>query len=130
MKLIGMAILLGMAIAGAAVADQGGVKYEVVLTRSGKVVSAPVFLGEFGKPAAIELDRTMRIEAVASPPDKDGNSLASVKLQLFENGEMRPPKELSMLADLSKAPSVEYAVPGTNARFTFRPSLVRLAALK
>jgi hypothetical protein len=130
MKLVRMAVLLGMTFSVAALADQGGVKYEVVLTRDGKVISAPMFLGEFGKPAIVEQDQTMRIEAVASAPDKDGNSLASVKLQLFENGEMRPLREMSMRADLSKAPSVEYTVPGTNARFTFRPSLVKLAALK
>ena len=130
MKSFGLAVLLGMTISGAALADRGAVKYEVVLTRDGKVVSAPIFLGEFGKPAMIEQGRTMRIEAVASAPGKDGNSLTSVKLQLFENGEMRPPKEMSMLADLPKAPSVEYAVPETNARFTFRPSLVKLAALR
>ena len=39
---------------GTALADQGGVKYEVVLTRDGEVVSAPIFLGELGKPAVIE----------------------------------------------------------------------------
>ena len=130
MKLIGMAVLLGMTISGTALADQSGVKYEVVLTRDGKVVSSPIFLGDFGRPVVIDQGETMRIEAVASAPDKDGNSFTSVKLQLFENGEMRPLKEMSMLADLSKSPSFEYPVPGTNARFTFRWSLVKLPEAK
>jgi hypothetical protein len=129
-KLIGIAVLLGMTTSGIAAADQSGVQFEVVLTRDGKVVSSPTFIGQFGKTVGVELGQTMKVDAVASAPDKDGNSFTSVKLQLFENGEMRPLKEMSMLADLSKTPSIEYSVPGTNARITFRPRLAKLPEAK
>ncbi len=126
MKSIALAALLGMMVVDAAATDRNGVWFQVVLTRDGKVVSSPRFVGEFGKTAGVEVGRTMKVDAVASAPDQDGNSFTSLKLQLFENGEMRPAKEVSMLADLSKAPSIEYAVPGTNARITFRPRLGKL----
>jgi hypothetical protein len=72
----------------------------------------------------------MKFEGSASTPDSEGNSLTAVKLYLFENGEMRPPQEMSMLANLTKTPSFEYSVPGTNARFVVMPRLVKLPESK
>jgi hypothetical protein len=121
-----MAGLLGMTLSGPALADQGGVKFEILLTRDGKVVTAPTLVAEFGRTVTLEMGGTMKVDAVASAPDSEGNSFTSVKLYLFENGEMRLPKQMSMLANLSKTPSFEYSVPGTNARFVIRPRLVTL----
>jgi hypothetical protein len=130
MKCAAIAMILGLAMSTPVSADQSGVKYEVVLTRDGKVIASPIFLGEFGKAVTIEQGGTMRVEAVAGPPDKNGHSLTSVKFQIFENGRLQPPQESSLLADLGKTSSIEFAVPGTNARFTFRQALVKLPAGK
>jgi hypothetical protein len=123
------AVLLGTMLAASAMAaDQDGVQFQVLLMRDGKIVSSPTVVGVFGKPVRVDLSQTMKVEAVASAPESDGSSLTAVKLSLFENGEMGPAKEMSMRADLSKTPSFEYSVPGTNARFVVMPRLVKLPA--
>lgn len=127
MKLTAVIAIAGMLASAAAFANQDAVQFEVVLMRDGKVVSAPKVVAEFGKKVALAEGRIMRFEGSATAPDKDGNSLTAVKLGLFENGEMRSSKEMSMLADLSKGPSIAYSVPGTNARFVVKPKLVRFA---
>jgi len=117
-------------ISSAAVADQGAVQFDLVLMRDGKVISSPTVVAEFGKTVALSQGQVMKFEGTASAPDQQGNSLTAVKLSLFENGEMRPAREMSMLANLTQSPSIEYSVPGTNARFVVRPKLVRLPASK
>src|SRR5665213_2589787 len=113
-------------ISSAAVADQGAVQFDLVLMRDGKVISSPTVVAEFGKTVALSQGQVMKFEGTASAPDQQGNSLTAVKLSLFENGEMRHAREMSMLANLTQSPSIEYSVPGTNARFVVRPKLVRL----
>jgi len=118
----------GLLFAGAALAGQDAVQFEVRLLRGGKVVSSPRVVAEFGKTVTIAQDGVMKFEGAATAPDKDGNSYTSMRLYLFDNGEMKPPKTMSMLADLTKSPSIEYQVPGTDARFVVRPSLVVMRA--
>jgi hypothetical protein len=127
MKLHGIVAVAGMLISSAVIADQNAVQFDVVLMRDGKVVSSPKVVAEFGKRVALSQGDAMKFEGSATAPDKDGVSLTSVKLSLFENGQMKPLKEMSMLANLAKSPSIEYSVPGTNARFVVKPSLVMLA---
>jgi hypothetical protein len=126
MKPSRMIALASIVISMAAAADQGAVQFEVVLMRDGKVVTSPKVVAHFGQTAALAQIRVMKFEGSASAPDAEGNSLTAVKLYLFENGEMRPPQEMSMLANLTKTPSFEYSVPGTNARFVVMPRLVKL----
>jgi hypothetical protein len=126
MKLGTMIAFAGMFVSAAAFAGQGAVQFEVVLLRDGKVVSSPKVVAEFGKKVALAQGGVMRFEGSATAPDRDGNSLTSVKLYLFENGRMRPMKRMSMLADLTRWPSMAVSVPGTNARFVVRPALVSL----
>ena len=130
MKLSHIIAVASIAISTTAIADQSGVQFEVVLMRDGKIVSSPKIVGEFGKTVALAQGNVMKFEGSASTPDGEGNSLTAVKLSLFENGEMRPPKEMSMLANLTKTPSFEYSVPGTNARFVVMPRLVKLPESK
>ncbi len=130
MKLNHVLAIASIAISTAAFADQSRVQFEVVLMRDGKVVSSPKIVGEFGQTVALAQGRVMKFEGSASAPDAEGNSFTAVKLSLFENGEMRPPQEMSMLANLTKAPSFEYSVPGTNARFVVMPRLVKLPESK
>lgn len=130
MKLSRMIAVASIAISTAAIAGPGAVQFEVVLMRDGKVVSSPKIVGEFGKTVALAQGNVMKFEGSASAPDAEGNSFTSVKLSLFENGEMGPPQEMSMLANLTKTPSFEYSVPGTNARFVVMPRLVRLPESK
>ena len=112
-------------VPNAVFAEQSAVQFEVELSRNGNVVSSPKAVAEFGKTVALSTS-AMNFEGSATPPDKDGNSLTAVKLQLFENGEMRPLKEMSMLADLRKGPSFDVAVPDTDARFVVRAKRVKL----
>jgi len=114
----------------AALADSSAVQFEVSPLRDGKVVSSPRVVAEFGKSVVLSQANAMRFEGSATAPDAEGNSRISVKLAPFENGAMKPAQEMSMLADLSKSPSIRYAVPGTNARFVVRPTLVKLPASK
>jgi hypothetical protein len=130
MKLNHIVAIASMAIATTAFADQSGVLFEVVLLREGKVVASPKVLAEFGKTVAMAQGQVMKFEGTASAPDNEGNSFTAVKLSLFENGEMRQLREMSMLANLTKTPSFEYSVPGTNARFVVMPRLVRLPESK
>jgi hypothetical protein len=117
----------GLLFAGAALAQPDVVQFEVRLLRDGKVVSSPRVLAEFGKTVTVAQDGVMRFEGSATAPDKDGNSFTSVKLYLFDKGEMKPSRTMSMLANLAKSPSLEYSVPGTDARFVVRPSLAAMA---
>ena len=122
-RIIAAAALL---FSGAALAGQDAVQFEVRLLRDGKVVSSPRVVAEFGKTVTLAQEGVMRFEGTATAPDRDGNSFTSMKLYLFERGEMRPSKTMSMLANLAKSPSLEYPVPGTDARFIVRPSLVAM----
>jgi len=126
MKLNHVIAVASIAISTVAAADQSGVQFEVVLMRAGKVVASPKVVADFGQTVAIAQSDVMKFEGSASPPDGKGNSLTAVKLSLFENGHMGPPKEMSMLANLTLTPSFEYSVPGTNARFVVMPRLVKL----
>ena len=130
MSLIRVVAVAGLLISSAAVAGQDAVQFEVVLMRDGKVVSSPRVVAEFGKRVAMAQGQVMKFEGSATAPDKEGNSLTSVKLYLFENGEMKPLKETSMLANLTKSPSIAFSVPGTNARFVVKPTLVALPESK
>lgn len=126
MKSRSVIAVAGMLFSGAAIAHQGAVQFDVVLMRDGKVISSPKVVAEFGKRVALAQSQVMKFEGSASAPDKEGNSFTSVKLYLFENGEMKPLQEMSMLANLTKSPSFEYSVPGTNARFVVKPRWVTL----
>ena len=121
---------LGLVLSTIASADQSGVMFKVVLLNGGKVVASPNVVGEFGREVTVELAQTMKVVAVASRPNTEGHSLTAVKLSLFEGGAMQPAKELSMLADLSKTPSLEYSVPGTAFRFVVTPRRVKLPEAK
>jgi len=120
----------GLVLSTFASADQSGVMFKVVLLNDGKVVASPSVVGEFGREVTVELAQTMKVVAVASRPNTEGHSLTAVKLSLFEGGAMQPAKELSMLADLSKTPSLEYSVPGTAFRFVVTPRRVKLPEAK
>ena len=121
--------ILGLGFSAVVSADQG-VMFKVVLLNAGKVVASPSVVGEFGREVTVDLAQVMKVVAVASKPDSEGQSLAAVKLSLFERGAMQPGKEMSMLADLSKAPSFEYSVPGTRYRFVVQPRQVALPERK
>jgi len=129
MKTTAIAAALLFSLAGAAFAQQ--VKYEVTLSRDGKVVASPTFNGEIGKPASFEQPQMMKVEVLTEKPDNEGNSPTTVKLQLFEGGKLKAPEESWMLADISSKPATfEYAWPGTNAKFVFKQSLVKGAPKK
>jgi hypothetical protein len=130
MKLSHIVAVAAIAISTAAIADQSAVQFEVVLTRDGKVVASPKVVGAFGNTVALSQGGVMKFEGSASAPNAEGNSLAAVRLYLFENGEMGPPHQMSMLVNLAKASSMAYAVPGTNARFVVVPRLVKLPESK
>ena len=117
--------ILGFGFSAVVSAEQG-VMFKVVLLNDGKVVASPSVVGEFGREVTVDLAQVMKVVAVASKPDSEGQSLAAVKLSLFEGGAMRPGKEMSMLADLSKSPSFEYSVPGTRYRFVVSPRQIAL----
>lgn len=123
MNITSFVAVAGLAVSTCAFADQSAVQFEVVLTRDGNVVASPKAVAEFGKTVAIRT-ADLTFEGIASAPDKNGNSLTEVRLQLVENGGTRQLKEVSMLADLGKAPSFDIAVPETNARFMVRAKRV------
>jgi hypothetical protein len=117
-------------ISTAAFGDQSAVQFEVVLTRDGKIVASPKVVGAFGNTVALTQGGVMKFEGSASSPNADGTSMTAVKLYLFENGEMGPPHQMSMLVNLGKESSLAYSVPGTNARFVVVPRLVKLRESK
>ncbi len=125
MKLKTIVAAATLALSTGALADQPAVQFEVVLSRDGNVVTSPKVVAEFGKTVALNTG-VLKFEGSATPPDKDGNSFTAVRLHVLENGEMRPLKEVSMLADLRKSPSFDVAVPDTNARFVVRAKRVKL----
>lgn len=121
---------VGLVLSTLASADQNGVMFKVVLLNGGKVVASPSVVGEFGREVTVELAQTMKVVAVASTPNTEGHSLTAVKISLFEGGAMQPAKEMSLLADLSRNPSLEYSVPGTSYRFVVTPRQVKLPEAK
>lgn len=130
MKLNYALALLGIACSTVANADPQGVLFKVVLKNGDQIVASPSAIGEYGKVVTIELSQTMKVIAVASEPNAEGNSLTSYKLTLFHGGAMQPAKEMSMLANLSKSPSLEYSVPGTAYRFVVVSRQVALPRAK
>jgi hypothetical protein len=124
MKSAAIIATAGLIFSCAALAQQGAVQFDVRLLRHGKIVSSPRAVAEFGKTVTLAQGGVMKFEGSATAPDKDGNSFTSVKLYLFQDGEMKPSRSMSMLANLAKSPSIEYSVPGTDARFVVKPSLV------
>jgi hypothetical protein len=125
MKIASLIAAASLTISTLAAADQSAVQFEVVLSRDGNVVASPKVVAEFGKTVAIRT-ADLKFEGSASAPDKNGNSLTAVRLELVENGATRQLKEMSMLADLGNAPSFAIAVPETNARFMVRAKRVKL----
>ena len=115
----------GLVASTYACADQSAVLFEIVLTRGGTVVASPKVVAEFGKTVALA-EGHMKFEGSASTPDKDGNSFTAVKLSLIDGRELKAIKQMSMLADLTKSPSFEVSVPGTDARFVVKPRLVKV----
>ncbi|HKE94475.1 MAG TPA: hypothetical protein VKB34_09240 [Povalibacter sp.] len=109
-----------------ACAGEDGVLFKVVLLKDEHVVTSPWVMGEFGQQVTVEMSQTMKFVGVASAPDGEGHSLMTVTLSLFIDGAMQPGKEMSMLADLSKTPSIEYTVPGTAYHFVVTPTQVKL----
>jgi len=125
MNIRAIVAVAGLTVSPFTFADQSAVQFEVVLSRGGSVVASPKAVAEFGKTVAIQT-ADLKFEGSASVPDKNGNSLTAVRLQLVENGATRQLKEMSMLADLGKAPSFDIAVPEANARFMVRAKRVKL----
>jgi hypothetical protein len=104
--------------------------FEVRLLNRGEIVASPSVVAEYGREVTVEVPKTMRVVAVASAPNGDGHSMATVKLSLFAGGKMQRPEESSMLADLSKARSFEYVVKGTSYRFVVLSRKVALPQAK
>ncbi|MBL8518917.1 MAG: hypothetical protein JNM76_18300 [Betaproteobacteria bacterium] len=126
MKLQILAALLTVSLASPATARQDAVRFEVVVTQAGKLVAAPSMIVEFDKTGSVELSEVMRVEAKAARPGWDGLSETSVRVFVFESGALRPVKDMSMQADLSRTPSFEYTVPGTTTRFVIKPRLTAM----
>ena len=126
MKTSSRIALLAICVASAHVQAEEGVNFDVKILRSGKVVASPRMVGAFDKAMSVEVSRTMRFEALAKTPNAEGHSLIAMKLSVFENGEMSAPREITMFADLSKAPSLEGGVPGTDVRYVVLPRRVEL----
>jgi hypothetical protein len=128
LRYVGVLLLLGLSTMASAAQD--GVMFEIQLLNDGKVVASPSIVAEFGREVTVELPQTMKVVAVASAPNSEGHSMTAVKLSLFTSGAMQPEKESSMLADLSKAPSFEYSIPGTAYRFIVMSRKVKLPEAK
>jgi hypothetical protein len=125
-KILSVIALLAICAASASVDAGEGVNFDVTVLRSGKVVASPRIVGAFDKSMSVEVSQTMRFEALATSPNADGHSLIAMKLSIFENGAMSEPREMTMFADLSKAPSLEGGVPGTDVRYVVMPRRVDL----
>jgi hypothetical protein len=54
----------------------------------------------------------MRAVLLAMAPDKDGRSLTTAKMAIFQNDAWQPPKEMSMDAYLTLTPRIQYSVEG------------------
>jgi len=106
MNIRAIVAVAGLAVSPMTFADQSAVQFEVVLSRGGSVVASPKAVAEFGKTVAIQT-ADLKFEGSASVPDKNGNSLTAVRLQLVENGATRQLKEMSMLARRYDAPTLE-----------------------
>lgn len=117
---------LALALSTAASANEGFALFKFVLFKDGQVVASPSIFGSFGSEVTLEVPQLVRIAAVASAPDREGHSFTAVRLSVYEGGAMQPPREASMVADLSKDPSLDYAVPGTSYRLQFTPRKVAL----
>jgi hypothetical protein len=121
MKLKYAAAVLGLALSTMASADQNGVAFRITLRENAFAVAKTTLTGEFGKELTVEVRQLMKVVAIASLPNSEGQSLITAKLSVFYNGAMQPPNEMSMLADLSKSPSFNYSVPGTGYNFIVTP---------
>ena len=128
MKVTHLIVLLGLGVSTVSLAGEQGVKFAILVTQAGKVFASPTLFGEFGKTVSVQQDGLMKVDARADRPARDGFAKTAVTLHVFENGAMKPVKDMSMRADLSRTPSFEYTVPGTTTRFVIRPRLATLPA--
>ena len=117
---------LALDLSTAASANEGFALFKFVLFKDGQVVDSPSIFGAFGREVTLEVPQLVRVAVVASAPDREGRSFTAVRLSVYEGGAMLPPREASMVADLTKDPSLDYAVPGTSFRLQFTPRKVTL----
>jgi hypothetical protein len=107
----GLCILASMATYA-----EDAVSFEVTLTKGGHVISNPRMVGHFDKTMSVEVSRTMKFEALAKSPDSAGVSYTKAKISLFDGQTVSASHEFTIAADLAKGTSVEYELPGTDAR--------------
>lgn len=115
-----------LALSTPASANEGFALFKFVLFKDGQVVASPSIFGAFGSEVSLEVPQLVRVAAIASAPNREGHSFTAVRLSVYEGGAMQPPREASMVADLTKDPSLDYAVPGTSYRLQFTPRKVTL----
>jgi hypothetical protein len=104
------------------------VVFTVMFKKDGEFLAAPTILGEFGRELLIEIPELVRVQMLAMAPDQNGKSLTFAKMTIHVDGTWRPPKEMSMQADLSMMPSFEYTVPDAPYRFVVMPRKIVTAS--
>ena len=95
---------------------EDGVSFEVTLSRGGHVISNPRLVGYFDKSMSVEISRTMKFEALAKSPDSAGVSYTKATVTLYGGSTVTASHEFTIAADVAKGTTVDYELPGTDAR--------------
>jgi hypothetical protein len=103
-------------LASVAAVAEDAVSFEVTLTKGGQVISNPKMVGSFDKAMSVVVSGTMKFEALAGSPDGAGVSYTKAKVSLLDGSSVASSHEFTIAADLAKGTTVEYEMPGSDAR--------------
>jgi hypothetical protein len=112
----------------AASVERPDVVFQVVFMKDGEYLASPTVVGKFGQEVRVEIPKVMRVYTVAAAPNREGLSLTSAKMAIYQDNAWQTPKEMTMQAHLSMTPSFEYSVPDTPYRFVVMPRSIVPAA--
>ena len=90
-----LAVAMFLGIAGVALADEGPVKFHVIVKKDDHVLYSPSFLASVGQPASIRLSDGIAIEALAKPIEADGRAWTQVRITYFETPDSKFVQEMS-----------------------------------
>jgi hypothetical protein len=110
-----------------AVADRIGVQFEVQVKRGAKVVHASSPIALYGQAVSVETPREAKVEAYVEAPARDGRSKIAARFYVFDGKQMKVVKELTLVEDLGKAPTIVYEEPGKPVmRFSVKSRITTL----
>ncbi len=103
-KLAALAILTAVPLLASA--GDPGIRFDTVVTESGKPIASPSIWVPFGQNAVIEIPGKVRVVASAASPDGD-KSHVTAKMYYFSDGAWVHDWDAAMDANIALTPSFE-----------------------